>query len=174
MTRFRTKYRFLYIAVWSAAAIALSIIEGLIPMPPLIYGAKPGLANIVSMAAIELLGVRSALFVVIIRCTAAAMLTGTVVALPYSLAGGIAACLVMAAAYKMANGYISFVGISVLGAAAHSLGQIIVAAFLVGSRGIFMYLPLLMLISSALGIFTGLCANFLVFEIKKHSFGRLS
>lgn len=173
MTQYRTKYRFVYIALWSAAAIILSIIESFIPMPPLIYGVKLGLANIVTMSALELLSPSDAFFITIVRCLVTGVLTGNIAALPYSLSGGLLAWLVMAMVWRLSFGRVSFVGISVLGAAAHSAGQILAAALIIGSRTVFMYLPFLMALSSAVGIFTGICANFAVFEFKKHGIGRI-
>lgn len=173
MTEFRIKYRFVYIAVWSAAAIVLSIAEGFIPMPPVIYGARIGLANIVVMVVLDLMSYPAALSVTVVKAVAAALLTGTASALPYSLAGGTAAWLVMSLFYRVSRGRLSFVGLSVMGAAAHSAAQIAVASLFINSTAVFMYLPFLLLLSAATGIFTGLCANAAIPFIAQYGYGRV-
>jgi heptaprenyl diphosphate synthase len=50
----------------------------------------------------------------------------------------------------------------VLGAIAHSLGQMAMALIMTGTPGILVYLPALVGISVITGSFTGLCAQFLV------------
>ena len=61
---------------------------------------------------------------------------------------------------------ISIYGVSVLGAAAHNIGQILVAVFLMGSVYVIGYLPYLLLVSVFTGLATGsVCAG--VFRILK-------
>ena len=171
MTQYRTKYRFVYIALWSAAAIILSIIESFIPMPPLIYGVKLGLANIVTMSALELLSPSDAFFITIVRCLVTGVLTGNIAALPWPF-GRPLAWLVMAMVWRLSFGRVSFVGIAYLAPPPTAQGQIC-GGLIIGSRTVFMYLPFLMALSSAVGIFTGICANFAVFEFKNTVLGEL-
>lgn len=153
-------------AIWSALAICLSIFEGFIPMPGIFYGAKIGLSNVAVMTAMATISPVSALLVCIIKAVASGILSGAVSAIPYSLAGGILALLSMSTAYRYANRKISFVGISVTGAVFHSIGQVLVSAFVLQSIKIFAYLPILIAVSSATGFFTGICANAAIFRMK--------
>jgi heptaprenyl diphosphate synthase len=157
------------ISVWSALAICLSIIEGFIPMPGALYGAKPGLSNIAAMVVMACISPAAAFIVAVVKSSVSALLTGALSSLPYSLAGGISALSVMIIAFKNANGKISFVGISILGAAAHSVGQVSAAAALIQSFSIFTYLPVLLAVSAATGLFTGICANMAIFRMVKQS-----
>ena len=49
-----------------------------------------------------------------------------------------------------------------VGAVAHSVGQMIMAVLVTGTPGIAVYLPALVGISIVTGLFTGLCAQFLL------------
>ena len=49
-----------------------------------------------------------------------------------------------------------------LGAIAHSVGQMAMAIFITGTPTLVVYLPVLIAASIISGIFTGLCAQFLV------------
>ncbi len=161
------KNRTVYTGIFAATAIVLSIIENMLPSPGFMYGSKIGLANVVTLSAISILSVKEALLIVLVRTFVTALLTGTFSAYPFSLAGGVAAWLIMAVAYKLFYGKLSFAGISLLGAVAHSSAQVAVASVLIGTTKMFAYLMLLILISSFTGFFTGVCANFLVPRLKK-------
>ena len=49
-----------------------------------------------------------------------------------------------------------------VGAVAHSIGQMAMAVLLTGTPGLAVYLPIMIAISIVTGLFTGLCAQFLV------------
>ena len=49
-----------------------------------------------------------------------------------------------------------------LGAAAHSVGQMAAAIFVTGTPAIAVYLPVMLAASLISGLFTGLCAQFLL------------
>jgi heptaprenyl diphosphate synthase len=49
-----------------------------------------------------------------------------------------------------------------IGAVAHSIGQVAMAMLLTGTPGLIVYLPPLICISIVTGLFTGLCAQYLV------------
>ena len=54
----------------------------------------------------------------------------------------------------------------VLGAMAHSVGQMVMAVLLTGTPGLAAYLPVMLLIGVFTGAFTGLCAQFLTERLK--------
>ena len=161
--------QFVQTAIVCALAICLSIIENYIPMPGILYGVKPGLSNIAVMVSLAVISPLSAFGVVILKAVVTALLTGSLSALPYSLAGGILAFFVMYLLFSRANKKISFVGIGVFGAALHSTGQVMVSAAILQSTAIFAYLPLLLLASVITGFFTGLCTNLTVYKIARIS-----
>ena len=83
-----------YVVAWLAAlAIAIHIIESALPSP--LPGVKPGLANVVTVAALILYGWRVAVWVSVLRVIAGSMLIGTFLSPTFvlSLSGALAALL---------------------------------------------------------------------------------
>ena len=142
------------IAILTALAMALSWLERMIPLEMLIPlpGVKLGLANTVSLFALYAMDIHSAALILIIRCILGALFGGNLTALAFSLTGGLFSIFVMAVAQQ--SNHLSIYGVSVLGAASHSIGQILIAMLLMHSRYILAYLPYLLLISVACGIAT--------------------
>lgn len=138
-------------AVLVSLALGLSYTERLIPMQMAVPlpGIKLGLANIVTVTALYLLGARSALYILLLRCILGAMFGGGLYGLFFSLSGGILAWVVMAAARHCP--LFSVYGVSILGAAAHSVGQILTAMGMLRSVYAAAYLPYLLIVS----LFTG-------------------
>ena len=146
-------------AILMAAALALSYLERFIPLQLLIPlpGVKLGLANIVSLFALYFLGWRSAFIILILRCTLGSVFGGGVTALMFSLTGGLLSMSVMALARHIP--FFSVYGVSLCGAAAHNIGQILVAALTLSSVYIFAYLPFLLLVGLVTGMLTGAVAS---------------
>lgn len=138
-------------AMLIALALALSYTERFIPLQMVIPlpGIKLGLANIVTLVALYLLGARSAFTILILRCFLSAVFGGGLTGLLFSLTGGILSMTVMTLTRKVP--LFSVYGVSILGAAAHHIGQIIIAMILMKSVYIGAYLPYLLLV----GLFTG-------------------
>lgn len=138
-------------AVLLSLALALSYLERFIPLQMVIPlpGVKLGLANIVTLIALYLFGPGAAFAIVVPRCIMGAVFGGGITALAFSLAGGILAMSVMALSRHLR--FLSVFGVSILGAAAHNIGQILAAMVLMQSVYIGAYLPYLLLV----GIFTG-------------------
>ncbi len=134
-----------------ALALALSYFERFIPLQMLIPlpGVKLGLANIVTLIALYLFRIREAYLILILRCLFSSFFGGGLTGLAFSMTGGILAMLTMTLAKK--TPLFSIYGVSILGAAAHNIGQIIAAAFLMHSYYIAAYLPYLLFTS----LFTG-------------------
>lgn len=146
-------------AILTALAMALSWVERMIPLEMLIPlpGVKLGLANTVTLFALYRLNLPAALLILTARCLLGALFSGNLTALAFSITGGILAMLVMAAAKK--SRHLSVWGVSVLGAAGHNCGQILIAAVLMHSPYIFGYLPYLLLIGTACGCATAAVAG---------------
>ncbi len=142
-------------AVLIALALALSYMERFIPLQLLIPlpGVKLGLANIVTLIALYLLGSKSAFSILIPRCILGAVFGGGITGLMFSLTGGLLAMSVMALSRKAP--LFSIYGVSVLGAAAHSVGQILAAMVLMHSVYVGGYLPYLLGVSIFTGLATG-------------------
>lgn len=149
-------------AVLIALALALSYGERFLPLQLVIPlpGIKLGLANIVTLVALWLLKSRYAWMILLCRCVLGAVFGGGITGLAFSLCGGILALGVMTVTRKVP--WFSVYGVSVLGAAAHSVGQILAAMALMHSVYVGAYLGWLLLASLATGLLTGaLCAGVL-------------
>ena len=141
----------------SAIALTIFMVEAQIPPVVPLPGVKLGLANVITLVALALFKKRYAAMILFCRCLLGAMFGGGITGLLFSLCGGTLAFGVMA--LGKAGGKFSVYGISVLGAAAHQLGQILAAMGLMGSVAVGAYLPWLLLTAVVTGLVTGaLCA----------------
>lgn len=142
-------------AVLISLALALSYMERFIPLQLLIPlpGVKLGLANVVTLIALYHLGSKNAFAILIIRCVLGSLFGGGITGLLFSLTGGLLAMTVMAL-WKNSP-FLSVYGVSILGAAAHNIGQILAAMVLMHSVYIGMYLPYLLMVALFTGFATG-------------------
>ena len=142
-------------AVLVSQALALSYTERFIPLQMLVPlpGVKLGLANIVTLIALYLLGAKSAFAILILRCVLGAVFGGGITGLLFSLTGGMLSMSVMALCKNVP--ILSVYGISILGAATHNVGQILAAMVLMNSVYIGMYLPYLLVVALFTGFATG-------------------
>ena len=160
-----TARRAALLGLLAALAVALSFLEGLLPVIP-IPGAKLGLSNIVIMYALTSLNLPCALALAAVKAAFALLRGGT--AFFMSLAGGLLSTLVMAGALRLFRNRVSFIGVGILGAVAHNGGQL-AAAMLLLSAALIGYGPWLLLLAVAAGTVTGLTLN-----IVMPALGRLS
>ena len=146
-------------ALLISLALVLSYTERLIPLQMVIPlpGIKLGLANIVTLIALYLLGAKSAWIILVLRCLLANMFGGGITSLLFSLTGGLMAMAAMRMA--MHCSFLSIYGVSILGAAAHNIGQILASMLLMHSVYIAAYLPYLLMVALATGTATGCCAS---------------
>ena len=142
-------------AILVALALALSYTERFIPLQLVIPlpGVKLGLANIVTLIALYLLGGRNAFLILTLRCIFGAMFGGGFTGLMFSLTGGLLSMGTMALCRKLP--FLSIYGVSILGAAAHNVGQILAAMVLMHSVYIGAYLPYLLAVALFTGFATG-------------------
>lgn len=144
--------------VLTAMALALSYLENLFPVALAIPipGVKLGLANIVTVFALYVLGPGQALLILTARCILGAVFAGNLNALLFSLLGGV--CAMLAMIFLSRRRRFSVYGVSIGGAAAHSCGQTAAAVLTLGNTAPLYYLPVLLGISLFTGALTGLVA----------------
>jgi len=150
-----TSRQLILTALLGALALGVHAAEAQIPL--LFPGVKPGFANAVSLAALVLLGWKSALGIMLLRICISFLLGGNIFAFACSLGGGLASLGVTAFLYRRLHHLLSLPGISIAGALTHNLAQIAVVAFLMRTSRIFLYLPVLFFT----GILSGLCVGIL-------------
>ena len=146
--------------VLTALALIFSYIEFLVPLPIAIPGIKLGLANIVVLVCLYLLGEKYAFFINCTRIALAALLFGSLFSALYALAGGIISLAAMARLKK--TGIFSVCGVSMAGGVFHNLAQLTVAAFLVETAQVYYYFPVLLLSGMATGIGIGVLATLIL------------
>ena len=162
-----TSKRMALLGLCVALAMLLSYVELLIPpLYAAIPGIKLGLPNVVILFVLYRFGFGSAMAVSLCRIGAVSLLFGNVMALAYSLAGGILSLFGMALLKKIDR--FSTVGVSVAGGVLHNVGQILCAMALLGTAEIGYYLAVLAVTGTVAGILVGLCGGF---ALRRISYG---
>ena len=149
-------------------AMILSYIERFIPLQLVIPlpGVKLGLANTVTLVALYLINKRQCVVILVIRCILGSIIGGSITGLMFSLIGGLFAMAVMIVAQKSKK--FSIYGVSVLGAAFHHVGQILVSMVLMKSIYIGSYLPYLLLVGMFTGVFVAAISSRIVKILKSN------
>jgi heptaprenyl diphosphate synthase len=166
--------RYIFLSLLTAAALILSIIEGMMPLPYIAPGAKLGLSNIVILTVVVVFGFKDAVLVVIIRSILLMLIATNPITFIYSILSGIVSTIVMAIGCRYLNRFLSLIGISVLGAMAHNATQVTVAAVLFTTFDLYYYLPILSLVSIFTGCFVGYTSIYITDNLEKTllKFGR--
>ena len=154
------------LALLAAVALGMYVLEAQLPSPIPVAGIKLGLSNIVTVYAVFAFGPWEALAILLVRVFLGSLFTGQMMALAYSLAGGLLSLAVMLLLCKTLAHRQIWVA-SVLGGICHNVGQILVAMAVTATPSIAIYLPVLILSGLAAGLFTGLCAQYLINHMKK-------
>ena len=148
-------------ALLTAIALTIFMIEAQIPALVPIPGIKLGLANIITVFAVFALGPKEAASILFVRVFLGAVFAGNFSTIFYSGAGGLCAILVTIGTRKiLTNNQLWVAG--ALGAVGHSVGQMAMAVTLTATPGLAVYLPVMIFCSVVTGLFTGLCAQFVL------------
>jgi heptaprenyl diphosphate synthase len=150
----------------SAIALAIFVLEAQIPPVVPLPGVKLGLANVVTLTAMAVLGRRDAGLVLLVRVVLGSLFAGSPSTILFSACGGALAWIVMAALIGLFPGNLLWV-VSILAAVAHNIGQLAAAVFVTGTPSILVYAPALLAAGIAAGAFTGVAAVYLTKALKK-------
>ncbi|WP_026073997.1 Gx transporter family protein [Acetivibrio cellulolyticus] len=153
--------RIVILGLMVAQALVLSIIESWIPVLVPVPGVKLGLANIITLVVIIFFDLKDALAVVLLRCVLSSIFGGGLTGFLFSIAGGLLSAIVMYFLYKRGSKVFSIIGISIAGAVCHNLGQVVIASFVMKDIVVYTILPVLLISGVIMGLFVGLCSNFL-------------
>ncbi len=149
------------LALLTAIALTIFMVEAQIPPLVPIAGVKLGLANIVTVFAVFAIGSKEAVMVLACRIFLGAVFAGNFSTIFYSAAGGGLSILVTIGLKRVLTGKQLWVA-GALGAVAHSVGQMAAAIWIAATPGLVIYLPVMIAISIVTGTFTGLCAQALL------------
>lgn len=148
------------------------IIESLLP-PIGIPGAKPGLANIFSLAALIIYSPWEAFLVVAARTVLGAMYSWNFSSILYSFTGGIVAMALSSLLMYAVHPKISIMAVSVAAAVAHNITQNAVFVLMSGSLLMFGFLPYLVLLGVLSGAVVGLVTLVLFKSVPKNAFAKV-
>jgi heptaprenyl diphosphate synthase len=151
--------KMVFLSFLVSIALVIYIVEAQIPV--LFPGIKLGLANIVSLATLLMLGWKEALLIMFLRTILGSIFGGSMSAFMFSIAGGLLSNIVMIILYKSFKDSMSLWTISICGAIFHNIGQLFVASFVVQDFRVYVYLPILLVSAVITGYFIGLCTKFL-------------
>ena len=155
-----------FMSLLTAVALTIFVVENQIPAPVPIPGVKLGLANIITLVTMILLGRKEAGAVLLVRIIMGSIFAGSPSTLIYSIAGGFLAYLVMCITVGLFSEKQLWI-VSALSAVAHNAGQLLACALIVKTPGIMIYAPILAVSGIITGVFTGLAAMYLVRALKK-------
>ena len=153
------------IALLTALSLILFILEGFLPLPLPVPGAKLGLAAIVTLIALYLLPARDAALMLTLRIILASVFGGGLAPMIYSLAGGAASFAAMVLLKRYTQ--LSIVGISAAGGFLHNMAQLLVAVAVLETTALFVYAPVLGIVGIFTGILIGITARGILQKISR-------
>ena len=152
-----------------AVALLCSYVETLIPFSFVVPGIKLGLANIVIVITLYLIGAKEALLISIARILLSGFMFGNMSIIVYSLAGGLLSFFIMLFLKNVVK--LNILSVSSAGGIFHNLGQLCVAALVVENLNLLYYMSVLFFAGLVTGLLIGLVSQaiFSVIRIYQHS-----
>ena len=147
-----------------ALAMALSFIEGTLTIPGLLPGMKLGLANIVVMYALFFMGPRQALILDVLKALFVFLVSGFTAGF-LSLCGGLLSLL----DYLLPVRPTWFI-LSVCGALAHNIGQLLGAGVIISSSLSLYYAPVMLVLGLVMGALTSVTLRAILPALGKMGF----
>lgn len=152
----------------TAAALVCGYLELLVPLPTTVAGVKLGLGNVVVLIALERLGAKPALYLMLAKVFVSTLLFANLQMLAFSLAGGLLSWAVMALAVR--SGLFSPISSSVLGGVAHNAGQLIAVAALLSPHVALVNAPILAVAGVLCGAAVGVAAQLILKSLPAEAF----
>ena len=149
------------LALLTAAALIMFIVELRLPDLSSVPGVKLGLANIFTVYAVYRFSAKETFLMVLTRILLGAIFASNMLALLYSLAGGML-CLAGMLLLKKAIPEQYLWLCSVFGAVFHNTGQMAMALVITRTFAVLAHYPMLIVTGCIAGLFTGLCAQFVL------------
>lgn len=153
-------------AILVALAMIFSWIEAQVPYP--IPGAKMGLTNLVVLIALYRLSEKDAIGINVVRILLVGFTFGNMFSLIYSLAGGLLSGMIMILMKK--TGKFNITAVSLAGGIAHNIGQILVAIYVLKTKAMISYLPVLWITGMTSGIVIGILGSMVLKRLPKNIF----
>ena len=144
------------LGIFGAVALVLSFLEGmLIPDIPFFpVGAKPGLSNIITMYIAGTMGFPGAIYITMLKALFALITRGATGAF-MSFSGGILSTVAVCLLIKYQGRLFSYLGLGIVGAVMHNLGQLVAACIVSGTFALMNYGKYLLIFALVTGTVTG-------------------
>ena len=153
------------LSLLTAVATIIFIIELRIPNIIPIPSIKLGLANIITVYAAYRFSAKDVLLIAVTRVFLGSLFGGNFSVIIYSLSGALACLAGMLLLRKIIP--LEYVWLcSIIGAILHNTGQMAAAIFITRTPAVLAYYPPLIISGSIAGLFTGLCAMFILKRVK--------
>ena len=159
------------VAGLAAMAITIHVAESALPSP--LPGVKPGLANVVTLVALQRFGWRVAAWVAFLRVLVGSLFIGTFLSPTFMLSFSGAVCSILilglVGGWAKSGRFMApgSVGLGILASMAHMFGQFHAAYWLfIHHKALFNLLPVLMTAALLFGIISGLIAASMVSYLK--------
>ncbi|WP_419725753.1 Gx transporter family protein [Terrisporobacter petrolearius] len=148
-------------------SLVLYIFETYIPNPliAIFPGAKLGLSNIITLISLIILGVKDTCIILTVRIILSSIFAGPISYFLFSVGGAYLSLVCMYLASKI-KGF-SIIGVSIIGAIGHNIGQLLVASIIVQNINMVGYLPFMLIASLVTGMFVGLVSKYCCPRIDK-------
>ena len=153
------------LGILAAVALILGYLEQLVALSS-VPGVKLGLSNTVLLYALYLLDAKRAWLLMALKVLLSGLLFSGAFAMLYGLFGGIFSLFAMCAVRRIPG--VGVIGVSVCGAVAHNLGQLLIACFVAKTSAVLTLLPVLLVAGALAGVVTGAAAK-AVFHVLKPS-----
>ena len=145
--------------------LVFGFIERQFPLPVPVPGIKLGLANSVLLYALYMLGIRQTIVLMLLKSLMSWLIYMNLSAMLYSFTGGVLSVAAMILVSRMKG--VSPIGVSALGAVFFNIGQILMAAWVLGTPQLIVtYLPVLMVSGVLTGILTGMIAKLVMKHLR--------
>ena len=152
--------KMVFLGLMVGYSLILYILEACIPNPFIVFfpGAKLGLTNIITLVSLLIFGFKETFIIVTVRVILSSIFAGPMSYLLFSIGGAYLSLIVMFLVNKI-KGF-SVIGVSIAGAIAHNIGQLLVASILVENFLMITYLPFMLATSLVTGLFVGIVSQF--------------
>ena len=145
--------------------LVFGFIERQFPLPVPVPGIKLGLANSVLLYALYMLGIRQTIVLMLLKSLMSWLIYMNLSAMLYSFTGGVLSVAAMILVSRIKG--VSPIGVSALGAVFLNIGQILMAAWVLGTPQLIVtYLPVLMVSGVLTGILTGVIAKLVMKHLR--------
>lgn len=145
----------------TAMALVLGYVEQLLPMPQnIVPGIKLGLANTVLLYAVYMLDAKQAFLLMFMKVALSGFLFAGLSGMLYSFAGALFSLVVMLLVKRIPR--MNIIVVSMAGAVAHNIGQLVTAAFITFLRSLMWLVPILLVSGAVMGFLTGIVAKYVL------------